>query len=85
MCLILTLVGWGNCAFSQTTAHTKQIEKHYTLYFRLNQSHIDYGYKGNGATIKQMVDDINSTLQIQGALPEKLYIVAASSPNATAE
>ena len=80
MCLILTLVGWGNYAFSQGTGHKKQIEKHYTLYFRLNQSYIDYGYKDNGATIKKMVDDINSTLQIQGALPEKLYIVAASSP-----
>lgn len=84
VCLFLTLLGLGSPSFAQKVVHKKQIERYYTLYFRLNQSHIDLNYKGNGVTIQRMVDDINSTLEIQGALPEKLHIVAATSPEGSA-
>ena len=84
VCLFLTFLGLGFPSFAQKVVHKKQIERYYTLYFRLNQSHIDLNYKGNGVTIKRMVDDINSTLEIQGALPEKLHIVAATSPEGSA-
>ena len=80
LCCILTLVGWGNCAFAQPKELQQQIEKRYTLYFKLNQFNIDSKYKDNGATISKMVEDINNELEQEGAVPANLHIIASASP-----
>lgn len=74
---VLLLLGLF-CAFSAIAQ--EHIEKRYTLFFRVGKSNIDTTYMGNGRTIKTMVDDIRTTLQIDGAVPDSLLIYASTSP-----
>lgn len=57
------------------------IEKRYNIFFRINSPVIDYGFKDNKRTIEQMVEDIQTTLEIDGAVPNQLLILSTASPD----
>ena len=66
--------------FALSVAAQEHIEKKYSLFFRVSRSDIDSTYMGNGHTIRTMIDDIKTTLEVQGAVPDSLLIYASSSP-----
>lgn len=63
-----------------TSLAQEQIEKSYTLYFRASRSDIDRTYMGNDRTIETMVNDIQTTLEMKGVVPDSLLIYASASP-----
>lgn len=67
-------------AHEPDVVESKLIEKRYTLYFRVNKSNIEPSYMGNDHTIKTMVNDINATLEMSGAIPGKIVVYASTSP-----
>ena len=70
------------CAVSSLAQ--EHIEKNYTLYFRVNKSDIDQTYMGNDHTIETMVNDIQTTLEMKGVVPDSLLIYASASPEGPA-
>lgn len=66
--------------FALSVAAQEHIEKKYSLFFRVSRSDIDSTYMDNGHTIRTMIDDIKTTLEVQGAVPDSLLIYASSSP-----
>lgn len=76
----LTVIGWNNTLWAQDDKNFDLVEKRYTLYFKLNQTNVDYNLKDNKSTIQQMVDDINEILQKEGTVPHNLHIIASASP-----
>ena len=52
------------------------IEKRYNIFFRINSPIIDYDFKDNKRTIEQMVEDIQTTLELDGAVPNQLLILS---------
>lgn len=75
--LILIIVGLS-CALSAMAQ--EHIEKRYSLFFRANESRIDQAYMDNGHTIQTMIDDIKTTLDVVGNIPDSLLIYASTSP-----
>ena len=57
------------------------IEKRYNIFFRINSPVIERDFKGNARTIDQMKADIDSTLKLDGAVPDSLLILSTASPD----
>lgn len=78
---LIGVFGWDGCLYAQGGEVQKiQIEKRYTLYFKLNQSVVDLSFKDNELTIDEMVEDINGILRKEGSVPHNLHIIASASP-----
>ena len=75
---ILILLTCLLCALSVNAQ--EHIEKKYTLFFRVGKSEIDKSYKNNGKTIETMLNDIKTTLEVDGTVPENILIYASTSP-----
>ena len=57
------------------------IEKRYNIFFRINSPVIDKSFQGNERTIETMREDIQTTLQMDGAVLESLLILSTASPD----
>ena len=82
--VLLVLAGLMVCAFSfaQTASPNVQyIEKRYNIFFRINSTYIDQEFQGNRRTIEQMRKDIQSTLEVDGTVPDSLIIFSTASPD----
>lgn len=79
--LILLLIGL-TCAVSLLAQ--EHIEKRYSIFFRVNKSDIDRTYMDNSHTIQTMIDDIRTTLETDGSVPDSLIIYASTSPEGPA-
>lgn len=75
--LILIMAGLS-CALSMMAQ--EHIEKRYTFFYRVNQSVIDPTYMDNEHTIQTMIDDVTTTLEVAGNIPDSLLIYASASP-----
>ena len=73
--LIIPLSLWGQSSYS---AH---VEKRYNIFFRINSPVIEKDFKDNARTIAQMKEDIDSTLAIDGVVPDSLLILSTASPD----
>lgn len=69
---------------AQEATENEHIEKRYTIYFRVNKSDIDRSYMGNARTIETMVEDIRTTLEADGTVPDSLTVYASTSPEGPA-
>lgn len=82
--VLLVLAGLIVCASSlaQTASPNVQyIEKRYNIFFRINSTYIDQEFQGNRRTIEQMRKDIQSTLEVDGTVPDSLIIFSTASPD----
>jgi hypothetical protein len=61
------------------------VEKRYNIFFRINSSQVDGDFKDNARTLEQMKKDIDSTLHIDGTLPDSLLILSTASPDGSVE
>lgn len=62
----------------------EHIEKRYSIFFRVNKSDIDRSYMDNGHTIQTMTEDIRTTLEADGSVPDSLIVYASTSPEGPA-
>ena len=82
--VLSVLAGLIVCASSlaQTASPNVQyIEKRYNIFFRINSTYIDQEFQGNRRTIEQMRKDIQSTLEVDGTVPDSLIIFSTASPD----
>ena len=69
------------CLFcSISSVAQERVEKRYSLFFRVSRSDVDRSYRDNARTIQAMLDDIKTTLEVEGSVPDSLLIYASSSP-----
>ena len=72
-------------AFAQRSEDRKEyIEKKYTFFFPAGRAEIINDYKGNGHTLKTMINDLNQTLASEGTVPDSLTIISSTSPEGPA-
>ena len=64
---------------SQSSA--PHLTKKYNIFFKINNHTIEEDFHGNARTIETMRNDIESTLMIDGVLPDSLLIIATASPD----
>lgn len=57
-----------------------KLEKKYTIYFRVNESHFDPTYLGNARTMESMVSEISAALDQQSMVSCQIAISASASP-----
>ena len=76
--LLCSLVAYAQEA---TTVKRTFIEKRYNIFFRIDSPVIEYDFKENRHTIEQMVADIQTTLELNGAVPSQLLIMSTASPD----
>jgi predicted Zn-dependent peptidase len=70
------------CSVSRAQERSNQyIEKRYNIFFRINSPVIDKSFQGNERTIETMREDIQTTLQLDGAVPDSLLILSTASPD----
>lgn len=65
----------------EKSTYNPHIEKRYNLFFRINSPVIDKDFKDNARTIETMREDIETTLQLDGAVPDSLLILSTASPD----
>ena len=81
---LLLILGCLVCALSVASAQ-ERIEKRYSIFFRVSNSEIDRTYLENGHVIETMVEDIKTTLAVDGYTPDSLLIYASASPEGSYE
>lgn len=79
MLLICSMVGYAQ------ESQNQYIEKRYNIFFRVNRHEIDKSFKDNARTIEQMKQDIETTLQLDGVVPDSLLILSTASPDGSYE
>lgn len=67
-------------ALAQSTGNP-HIEKRYNIFFRINSPKIEENFKDNARTLAQMKSDIETTLELDGAVPDSLLILSTASPD----
>ncbi len=82
--MILLLLVCGLDSYAQDTA-LKHIEKRYNIYFSVNRTEIEKEFGTNSRTIEELRQDISSTLEMEGALPDSLHIISSASPDGSFE
>ena len=65
----------------ERAGRVEHITKKYSIFFRVNRPEIDTTFQGNGKTIAQIREDILSTLEMDGAVPDSLLILSTASPD----
>ena len=86
--LFLTLIGLfvGAVLLAQTdVTMNPHIEKRYNIFFRINSPVIDEDFVDNARTIAIMREDIETTLKLDGAVPDSLLILSTASPDGSYE
>ena len=81
---LLLILGCLVCTLSVASAQ-ERVEKRYSIFFRVNNSEIDRTYLENGHVIETMVEDIKTTLAVDGYTPDSLLIYASASPEGSYE
>ena len=81
--IVLLLIG-GLVSYAQEGSNM-YIEKRYNIFFRINSSEIDPDFKGNARAIETMREDVQTTLSLNGAVPDSLLILSTSSPDGSYE
>ena len=85
-CMLLVASGMTSWAQESHPAHNPQnvkvtkLEKKYTIYFRVNESHFDPTYLGNARTMETMVSEISAALDQQSMVSCQIAISASASP-----
>lgn len=74
----------SSVVFAQN-ANTQRVNKGYNVFFRINSDKIDEDFITNKRAITQMKEDIGSTIQLDGAIPDTLLILSTSSPDGSYE
>lgn len=57
------------------------VQKRYNIFFRINSPEIDRSFQDNARTLDQMKADIDTTLALDGAVPDSLLILSTASPD----
>lgn len=57
------------------------ISKRYNIFFEINRFSFDKNFRDNARTIEIMRQDIQTTLQMDGVLPDSLLILSTASPD----
>lgn len=57
------------------------VQKRYNIFFRINSPEIDRSFQDNARTLDQMRSDIDTTLALDGAVPDSLLILSTASPD----
>lgn len=70
------------CTF--TLSAQEPVEKRYSIFFPAGRSNIDSTYMDNGHTMKALIDDIRTSMDIEGVIPDSLLIYSSSSPEGPA-
>ena len=65
----------------QTSNTLPHLEKRYNIFFRINSPEIDPSFQNNERAIEQMRKDIESTLALDGVVPDSLLILSTASPD----
>lgn len=63
----------------------QRVSKRYNIFFRINSDKIDEDFSTNRRAIEQMKQDIESTLELDGAIPDSLLILSTASPDGSYE
>lgn len=79
--ILLLLVGFLLVVPLASQEVTSHIQKRYNIFFRINSPVIDEDFKGNAETLAKMRADIDTTLMIDGAVPDSLLILSTASPD----
>lgn len=82
--ILITVLGLlaFTISYAQTGAsNNPHIEKRYNIFFRVNSPVIDESFQDNARTINTMREDIEATLQLDGAVPDSLLILSTASPD----
>ena len=61
--------------------HSQRVVKRYNLFFRINNDKIEEDFSTNKRAINQMREDIEATLEFDGAVPDSLLILSTASPD----
>ena len=72
--VVLLLFFSGGLCYAQV-ASGQYIEKRYNIFFRINSPVIDSKFKDNARTIETMRQDIQTTLMMDGAVPDSFLIL----------
>ena len=56
-------------------------KKSYHVFFEINKSAVDKAYMSNARTLDILHQDIQTTLKLDGAVPDSLVIIASASPD----
>lgn len=87
---ILVMLVTAYTATAQSVGETEQGEqsegvfrqqKRYNIFFKINRPEIDSTFQKNGETLRQMREDLETTLQVDGVLPDSLLILSTASPD----
>lgn len=80
--LTLTLVLFLGCltGYAQESAN-QHISKRYNIFFEINKYSFDKNFRDNARTIEIMREDIETTLKMDGVLPDSLLILSTASPD----
>ena len=62
-------------------SHNQHISKRYNIFFEINRFSFDKNFRDNARTIEIMREDIQTTLQMDGVLPDSLLILSTASPD----
>lgn len=84
----MVFIGLMACAISSAQANSSlkpHLEKRYNIFFRVNSWKIEEDFKDNRRTLEQMRKDIETTLMIDGAVPDSLIIFATASPDGSVQ
>ena len=57
------------------------ISKRYNIFFEIDRFSFDKNFRDNARTIEIMREDIQTTLQMDGVLPDSLLILSTASPD----
>jgi hypothetical protein len=70
----------GSFVGAQNT-HYQRVNKRYNVFFRINSDKIEEDFSNNQRAISQMKEDIETTLQLDGGVPDSLLILSTASPD----
>lgn len=81
--LLLLILSSGVC-YAQNNG-TQHIEKRYNIFFRINSPKIEEDFQNNDRTLEVLRQDVQSTIQQDGAVPDSLVIISSASPDGSYE
>ena len=59
----------------------QHVQKRYNIFFRINSPKIDRTFQNNAYILDKMKQDVEATLEADGALPDSLLILSTASPD----
>lgn len=81
LCIAVLTAVLHPLAAQERAGRVEHITKKYSIFFRVNRPEIDTTFQGNGRTISKIREDILSTLELDGAVPDSLLILSTASPD----